>query len=354
MRKTRAVIATAALAVLSTAVSGCGSSGRDATGGGNANVSNATSQFVGTLHVAVQSDSEQVLFEAAGVDDFPYKVQWGTFQGVPNMVSAFEAGAVDVGTGGQAPIIQAQDGGHPLKIVATKQDSGNSRQLVARGDVKTVADLKGKTIATQVGTQTYAFIIGALKEVGLTAQDVTFVNLALADARTAFQAGKVDATAAPTSDVLRFQQTLKDVTVLRDQTGLGMTQSVVISSSKALADPKISATVGDFVARWVKAQNWIAQHPQQWVQAEYVQDQRLTADIGTQVLAKLGPPQVHPIAAAQITEQQELANLLLKSGSIKQAVDASQEYDRRFNSIIERANDDSGGPVPTFPVSFAS
>ena len=348
MRRTRTLIGAAVVAALTTVVSACSSSGATEAG------SHPKGKLAKTLRVAVQSDTEQIMLKLAGEDDFPYKVQWSTFEGVPNMVSAFQAGAVDIGTGGQAPIIQAQAGGHDLKIVAVHEDTGNSRQLIARGGgIHTVADLKGKKIATQVGTQTYAFIVAALREAGLTASDVHFVDLTLADSRTALQAGSVDAAAMPTSDVLHFQHAFDDVTVLRDQTGLDMTQSVVISTGKALADPVRSATIGDFVSRWTNSINWIAQHPQKWVQASYVQDQKLSDSVGKQVLLKLGPPSVVPIGPAQIEEQQKLADLLYQSGSIKQRVNASREYDSRFNSVVAQANQASGGPVKAFPASFS-
>src|SRR5262249_5364308 len=134
--------------------------------------------FVGTLHFAIQSNSEQIGLKLAGLDDTPYKVDWAPFEGVPNMVSAFLAGAIDVGTGGQAPLVSALAAGQDLVIVGVRQDTGNGRQLVARGaGIRTVADLRGKKIAAQVGTQTHAFVLAALKEAGLSASDVDIVDL---------------------------------------------------------------------------------------------------------------------------------------------------------------------------------
>lgn len=66
--------------------------------------------------------------------------------------------------------------------------------IAVRGDVASVADLKGKTIAASApGTSPYFFLAWILKENGLTLKDVKVVNMEPGPAAQAFVAGQNDA-----------------------------------------------------------------------------------------------------------------------------------------------------------------
>jgi NitT/TauT family transport system substrate-binding protein len=66
--------------------------------------------------------------------------------------------------------------------------------IVARGDIKTVADLKGKRVAASApGTSPFFMLAWVLGKGGLTTKDVTVVNLEPDAAAQAFLAGQNDA-----------------------------------------------------------------------------------------------------------------------------------------------------------------
>lgn len=66
--------------------------------------------------------------------------------------------------------------------------------MAVRGDVASIADLKGKTIAASApGTSPYFFLAWILKENGLTLKDVKVVNMEPGPAAQAFVAGQNDA-----------------------------------------------------------------------------------------------------------------------------------------------------------------
>lgn len=66
--------------------------------------------------------------------------------------------------------------------------------IAVRGDVASVADLKGKTIAASApGTSPYFFLAWILKQNGLTLKDVKVVNMEPGPAAQAFVAGQNDA-----------------------------------------------------------------------------------------------------------------------------------------------------------------
>ncbi|STQ45967.1 Putative aliphatic sulfonates-binding protein precursor [Ewingella americana] len=59
--------------------------------------------------------------------------------------------------------------------------------------IKTVADLKGKRVALNKGSDVNYLLVSALENAGLKYKDVTPVYLPPSDARAAFQRGAVDA-----------------------------------------------------------------------------------------------------------------------------------------------------------------
>lgn len=63
----------------------------------------------------------------------------------------------------------------------------------ADSPIKSVADLKGKRVALNKGSDVNYLLVTALEQAGLTYKDITPVYLPPADARAAFQRGAVDA-----------------------------------------------------------------------------------------------------------------------------------------------------------------
>ena len=84
--------------------------------------------------------------------------------------------------------------GIPLKDVAPARQFVRQRRdgRQARRS-RSLKDLKGKTIATELGTCDHFLMLKALAAAGLTEKDVTYTNLTVPDAAAAFIAGKVDA-----------------------------------------------------------------------------------------------------------------------------------------------------------------
>jgi len=68
-------------------------------------------------------------------------------------------------------------------------------QLWVRDDIKTIADLKGKRIATTAGTTAHVFLNTAMKANNLAPSDIELLNQRMPDAVTSFISGAVPAVA---------------------------------------------------------------------------------------------------------------------------------------------------------------
>ncbi|GBR04102.1 aliphatic sulfonate ABC transporter substrate-binding protein [Acetobacter oeni] len=124
-------------------------------------------------------------------------LQWSLFAGAPMLIQALTADAVDVGVIGDAPLVFAQAGASPIKAVAAIQTDGTMTAVIVRKDspIRSVKDLKGRSVATLKSQTGHYLMLAALREAGLRDDDVRFVFIPPAAARMALQTGSVDAWA---------------------------------------------------------------------------------------------------------------------------------------------------------------
>ncbi len=123
------------------------------------------------------------------------KVSWTEFTAGPVQLEALNVGSIDFGDVGEAPPIFAQAAGAPLVYAGTTVPRPhNEAVLLPKGSpVKTVAELKGKKVALNKGSNVHYFLVKLLEKHGLKYSDVQVVFLPPADARAAFERGSVDA-----------------------------------------------------------------------------------------------------------------------------------------------------------------
>lgn len=126
-----------------------------------------------------------------------YAVTWTEFPAGPQLLEAMNAGAIDFGSTGETPPIFAQAAGTAITYVANEPPApqGEAILVPAGSAIRTVAELKGKSVALNKGSNVHYLLVRALEKAGLAYGDVKTVFLAPADARAAFERGDVDAWA---------------------------------------------------------------------------------------------------------------------------------------------------------------
>ena len=149
------------------------------------------------------------------------KVTWTEFNAGPVQLEALNVGSIDFGDVGEAPPIFAQAAGAPLVYaVATVPRPALEAAIVPKGSpIRSVADLRGKRVAYNKGSNVQYFLVKLLEKNGLKYSDVQSVFLAPADARAAFERGAVDAWIIWDPFLAAAQKTL-DARLLADATGV--------------------------------------------------------------------------------------------------------------------------------------
>ena len=131
------------------------------------------------------------------IDTIPFRVtDWPNVTAGPDVINAFRARSLDVGSNAGIPPIQAEfQGGIDARIVAVNLTRRPTYVFVTKpkSDVQDINDFNGKSIAFSQGQAQGLVVLRALKEAGLTyggsKPDVKLVPLTSDQFLTALQAG---------------------------------------------------------------------------------------------------------------------------------------------------------------------
>nr|WP_249777509.1 sulfonate ABC transporter substrate-binding protein [Herbaspirillum robiniae] len=125
------------------------------------------------------------------------EVKWAEFSAGPQLLEALNVGSVDFGYVGEAPPVFAQAAGADFVYTAYEIPTPDAEGLLVpkNSPLNSVAELKGKKVAFNKGSDVHWLVVALLKKAGLSYSDIQPVYLAPADARAAFEKGAVDAWA---------------------------------------------------------------------------------------------------------------------------------------------------------------
>jgi len=202
MKKSKSIRALLVLSLIGllALLTACGSSGSKASSSdsqasdtaskGNGKEIHIGYQKYGTVNILKANGTLEKRLEAEG-----YKVSWTEFPGGPQLLEALNVGSIDIGHTGEAPPIFAQAAGAPIVYLAHEPASPASEGILVPKDsaIASVADLKGKKIVLNKGSNVHYLLVKALEKADVDYKDITTVFLPPGDARVAFENGSVDA-----------------------------------------------------------------------------------------------------------------------------------------------------------------
>ena len=203
-----------------------------------------------------RADSLNAVLEANGA-----KAEWTEFQAGPPILEAMRGDAVDIGYVGETPPVFAQAGGVPFVYVARDPAAPKSEAiLVPKGSkISKVSDLKGKRVALNRGSNVHYLLLKALEEAKLTLKDIEVTFLAPADARSAFDSGKVDAWVI--WDPFQAAAEIAGARVLRDGEGLVENQFFYVAR-REFAE-KHADLVRVVLKEFETLSKWAGEHPEE-------------------------------------------------------------------------------------------
>jgi sulfonate transport system substrate-binding protein len=277
------------------------------------------------VRIGYQKYGKLVLLKSRGtleekLKPLGYKVSWTEFPSGPPLLEALNVGAIDFGVTGETPPIFAQAAGAPLVYLAYDPPAPQGEAILVPKDspLKSVADLKGRKVVLNKGSNVHYLLVKALEKAGLKYTDIRPVYLAPSDALAAFSNGSVDAwviwdpyeAAAEASTGAR---------VLADGSGVVANYQFYFTSKSFLAHDAKAVEV--FLAALNEADNWARNN------IEAVAEQ-LSPSVGlpASVLAvslKREAYGILPISDAVIASQQRIADTFFGLGLVPKAITVS-------------------------------
>lgn len=299
---------------------------------GRSGISHAAADGV-VLKVGDQKGGSRALMESAGVlADLPYRVEWREFPAAAPLLEALNAGAIDTGVAGDAPVIFAQAAGVPLRIVGAWRYDPKGTAIVVPGDspLRSAADLKGRRVATGKGSIGHYLALSALDREGIAEGDVRLSFLLPAEAMAALASGSVDAwsTWDPYTSLELLRRGARAIADGRGGLSAGLSFQVANEAAVAAKRPALE----DFVGRLAAARLWSLDHVDDYAR-------RLGEVVGVPfdvAQAWFGGQRARfvPLDAAVAADQQRTIDTYARHGVIQRRVVAADVLDPSFDAAV--------------------
>lgn len=180
--------------------------------------------------------------------DATYDVEWKDYSSGPPITNMMIAGKLQIGVMGDYPLIvngaKFQATGHEqsLYVAGTGYNlRGEGNGLVApiHSDIYSLADLKGKTVSTPIGSASWGMLLKALQDANMTGE-VNIVNQSPSVGAANIAADKIAAHAdfCPWSELMEYRGTARMV-YNGVQTGVPYLHGVVVRKDFAEKYPEI-------------------------------------------------------------------------------------------------------------------
>ncbi|KVW71907.1 sulfonate ABC transporter substrate-binding protein [Burkholderia ubonensis] len=184
-------------------------------------------------------------------------VEWLEFPAGPQLLEGLNAGAIDVGTVGETPPIFAQAAGVDFVYIGSEPPAPRGEAIVVPSDspIRSVAQLRGKKVALNKGSNVHYLLVKALEHAGLAYADIQPVYLTPADARAAFVQRNVDAWVIWDPYLAAAERQLNARAIANGEGLVRNTQYYLAARKYAAAQPQVLRALldeVDAVDRWAR------------------------------------------------------------------------------------------------------
>lgn len=198
--------------------------------------------------------NDELLAKAQGwyEKELGVKVEFKQFDSGRDVNTAFASGSLDFGLAGSTPTSVGISRGLAYRVFWIHDLIGTAEALAVKNkaNVQTLADLKGKKVAVPFGSTTHYSLLSALKLEGVSASDVTILDLQPPEIFAAWQRGDIDAAYVwqPTLGKL-----LADGKILTDSSVLA--SKGIITADLGLVSASFAQKYPEFVTKYIQVQD---------------------------------------------------------------------------------------------------
>lgn len=272
-------------------------------------------QKYGTLPILKARGTLEKALKPQGVS-----VRWVEFPAGPQLLEGLNVGSIQLGETGEAPPIFAQAAQAPLVYIANQPAASTAEALIVpkNSPYKTIAELKGKRIALNKGSNVHYLLLKLLEKNGLKLADIQAIYLPPADARAAFEKGVVDAWVIWDPFLAAAEKQLGARSIANGSNLVSNYQFYVADRTFATQNPKIVQTV---ISELNSTSQWAQRNRDE--AAKVLQQQTgLTLPIVSLSVNRMGFG-IKPVSATVIAAQQQVADAFSNQGLIPKPIKVS-------------------------------
>lgn len=257
-------------------------------------------------------------------------VTWSLFESGPALTEALKAGSIDIGETGEAPPIFAAAGKIQFKVVASSDEVPQGEAVLVKesSGFKTFADLKGRTVALNKGSNVHWLLVKLLQANNMTLRDLTVKYLKPAEGRPAFDSGQVDAWIIWDPYFALAEQ--PGVKVLADATGLASNREYILAAPAAVE--KKADQVRDLLTQLDTTTDWGIANPDERARV-LAPELKIPEDVAKRSLARSAKP-LAPITPAIGEELQAIADGFAELELIPEPIDIKARIDTQFTGVF--------------------
>jgi len=298
-----------------------------------------------TINIGTQDAAWPLIVEQSRVlEGTPYKVKWAVLTGPAAQLSALYSKSLDVGLMGDTSLIIEQGNARtpwtadtaPLQIIAGWRNPDSSYPPIVtvvrkNADVKTLADLRGKTWGYNFGGFNYLQYVLSYVKADLKPKDFQGVKFGDGNvSASAFNAGQVAVYSGGYGPVKEAVDKGDARVIIRSDELDIPALSVFAARTEVLRDPAKSQAVGDFLGRLKNSWTWWAQNVPA-VEKIYLEKMK-QSPARAKFSAENGRSVFYPLDKTLVAREQKIADTLYKSGDIKNNIKVDVEFNPVFDA----------------------
>ncbi|MES2259841.1 MAG: ABC transporter substrate-binding protein [Pseudomonadota bacterium] len=185
------------------------------------------------------------------------KVKLVWFANYTDSIAALSSGQLDANSQTWSDTMTPLAKGVSVKTILVNDNSAGNDALMANTKIKSIADLKGKSVALEQFSISHFVLANALARNGLSMKDVKVVNLSAGDAAAAFMAGRVDAAVVWNPWVSRIETSGKGHALFTSKDMPGLVPDLLVAHGKALGNPAKRAELVGMIRAWFDTEQFI-------------------------------------------------------------------------------------------------
>ncbi|HVM33477.1 MAG TPA: aliphatic sulfonate ABC transporter substrate-binding protein [bacterium] len=253
-------------------------------------------------------------------------VEYDLFLSGPLIIEATAGKRLDLMCVGNLPPLIGYSNGVDVKVIAKAafNPATNAVLVKPQSPIESVADLKGKRVAVQVGSSVHYFLEQVLKGSGLGLKDVELVNLPGPDQGPALQSGSVDAIVLWMPYRTQLEQAGKARVLVDSSNVPGNLSLYMTRGAFGQAHPQL---VEAFLAATKKSNDYLRRHPR-----EALRLLAASSQFPEKVMAESlkGFDWSMTLGEGDIRAMDDIKGFLLKNGILRHDFKTADLFDRHY------------------------